>query len=90
MQNHLEMVHTKFEISGSGFTYSRVLQACWRTAAGLLQIMKAHYLVMLHAEFEVSRSHRLGARRDYIKLTPPPAPPPAPAPPVTPSLRKLA
>ena len=52
--------------------------------------MKAHYLEILHAKFEVSRSHRLGTLGDYPKLVPPPSPLPAPPPPVTPSLIKLA
>ena len=66
-------------------TAAVLLQRCCRTAAELLQIVKAHCLEMLHAKFEVCRSHRLGARGDSPKLAPPPPPPP-----VTPSLRKLA
>ena len=51
----------------------------------LLQIMKAHYLEMLHAKFEVSKSNSMVVRELKVtlqKLAPPPPPPP----PVTPSL----
>ena len=53
-------------------TSAGLLQRCCRTAADLLQIMKAHCPEMLHTKFEVSRSHRLGARGDYPKSAPPP------------------
>ena len=53
------MLPTEFEISR------------FYIVAEPLQIMNAHRLEMLHAKFEVSRSHRLGARGDYPKLAPP-------------------
>jgi len=43
-------------------TSAGLLQRCCRTAADLLQIMKAHYLKMLHAKFEVSRSNSMAVR----------------------------
>ena len=85
LQNHLEMIHTKFEVCRSSVTCSRVLQNFCRS--DLLQIMKAHCVEMTHAKFEVSRSHHLGAICDYPKLAPPPLPP---TPPMTPSIIKLA
>ena len=88
--NHIEMLHTKFEVSRSSLCFSAadLLQKCCRAAADLLQIMKAHYLEMLHAKFEVCKSNSMVVRELKVtlqKLVPPPPPPPPP-PPVTPSL----
>merc|ERR1719427_1756825 len=55
-------------------TAAGLLQKCCRAAADLLQIMKAHYLEMLHAKFEVSKSNSMVVRELKVtlqKLAPP-------------------
>ena len=49
-------------------TAAGLLQKCCRAAADLLQIMKAHYLEMLHAKFEVSKSNSMVVRELDVHL----------------------